>query len=57
MIQNAYNFKTQGQDYVIREKNADGTYKTTNNGTEYVFTRIPNESGTILPTVGIMIKF
>ena len=56
-IQNAYNFKNQGQDYVIREKNADGTFKTTNNGSEYVLERIPNESGTVLPTLGIMVKF
>ncbi len=56
-IQNAYNFKNIGKDYIIREKNADGTYKTTNNGTEYVLQSILNESGTVLPTIGIMIKF
>jgi len=56
-IQNLYNFKNQGQDYIVREKNEDGSYKTTNNGTEYVLTSVPNESGTVLPTVGIMVKF
>lgn len=56
-IQNAYNFKNQGQEYIVREKNADGSYKTINNGTEYVLKSVPNESGTVLPTVGIMIKF
>ena len=55
-IQNATNFKNQGQDYIIREKNADGNYKTINNGTQYVLQSIPNESGTILPTLGIIIK-
>ncbi len=56
-IQNAYNFKNKGKDYVIRERNADGSFKTTNNGTEYVLQSIENKSGTILPTIGIMIKF
>lgn len=55
-IQNVYNFKNEGQDYIIREKNPDGSYKTTNNGQDYVLERIPNESGTVLPTLGIMIK-
>ncbi len=56
-IQNAYNFQNEGQDYIIREKNADGSYKTVNNGTEYVLTSVPNSSGTVLPTIGIMVKF
>lgn len=55
-IQNVYNFKADEPDIVVREKNPDGTYKTVNNGTEYVLERIPSESGTILPTLGIMIK-
>lgn len=56
-IQNILNFKYQGQDYYIREKNEDGTYKTVNNGTEYVLEPIANESGTILPTIGVIVKF
>jgi hypothetical protein len=56
-IQNAYNFKSDGQDYIIRERNADGTFKLVDNGTKYVLDRIPNESGVILPTVGIMVEF
>lgn len=55
-IQNSYNFKNEGQDYIVREKNPDGTFKTVNNGTEYVLTPIENVSGTLLPTIGIMIK-
>jgi carboxypeptidase-like protein/TonB-dependent receptor-like protein len=55
-IQNVYNFKNTGQDYIIRKKNPDGTYKTINGGTEYLLKSVPNTSGTILPTVGIMIK-
>jgi len=56
-IQNVYNYQFKGQDYIIREKNPDGSYKTTNNGTEYVLQSVPNESGTVLPTIGIMVKF
>ncbi|NPD45323.1 MULTISPECIES: TonB-dependent receptor [unclassified Lentimicrobium] len=56
-IQNVYNFKVAGQDYVIREKNPDGSYMTTNNGQDYVLQSVANESGTVLPTVGIMVKF
>lgn len=56
-IQNAYNFQNKGQDFIIREKNTDGTYKTINNNTQYVLKSVPNESGTVLPTIGIMVKF
>ena len=56
-IQNILNFKNKGQDYIIREKNPDGSYKTVNDGKEYVLKSVPNDSGTILPTVGIMVKF
>lgn len=55
-IQNAYNFQNQGQDYIIRTKNEDGSYLTTNNGSQYVLESIANKSGTILPTIGIMVK-
>lgn len=56
-VQNAYNFQNKSQDYVVREKNEDGSFKTTDDGSRYILNRIPNKSGTILPTVGIMVKF
>ncbi len=56
-IQNAYNFQNKGQDYIIREKNADGSFKTINDGTSYVLNSIENKSGTLLPTIGIMVEF
>jgi hypothetical protein len=56
-IQNAYNFKNSGQDFVIREKNDDRTFKTNDDGTKYILKSIKNESGTLLPTIGIMVKF
>lgn len=55
-IQNAYNFQNKGQDYIIREKNDDGSLKTIDGGSKYVLNAIENKSGTILPTLGIMIK-
>ncbi len=55
-IQNAYNFQNQGKDFIIREKNPDGSYVTTNGGTEYVLNAVENQSGTLLPTLGLMIK-
>lgn len=63
-LQNAYNFKNEGQNYVVREKDASGNYIKTdinniitpNNNTRYRLNEIENKSGTILPTLGIMIK-
>ena len=56
-IQNLYNFKNKYQDYIVREKNIDGTFQTTNSGQDYVLKSIPNQSGTVLPTLGIIVKF
>ena len=56
-LQNAYNFKFEDQDFILREKNPDGSYTTANNGTEYVLTTAQNLSGSIVPTIGIMVKF
>ncbi len=56
-IQNAYYFQNKGQNYVVRAKNSDGSYATTDNGTKYILEEIPNKSGTILPTLGMMTKF
>jgi len=56
-IQNVYNFKNRGQDYIIRDQYPDGTYKTVNMGSEYILKSVANELGTVLPTIGIMAKF
>lgn len=55
-VQNAYNFKSDNQDIVLRKKNSDGTFKTTNNGKNYILELYPNRQGTILPSIGIMVK-
>lgn len=56
-IQNLYNFKAIQQDNLIREKDQNGTFLTTDNGTRYQLRGIPNTAGTVLPTIGIMIEF
>ncbi|MFA7111065.1 MAG: TonB-dependent receptor, partial [Bacilli bacterium] len=56
-VQNVYNFKSNSQDVILREKNTDGSFKTINNGQNYVLKSYPNDSGTILPTLGVMVKF
>ncbi len=55
-IQNVYNFQSESQDIVVRTKNTDGSYQTTNNGQDYVLETFENTSGTVLPTIGIMVK-
>lgn len=56
-IQNLYNFQNQNQDYIIRATNTDGSFQTKNNGQDYVLETIPSVSGTVLPTLGIIVKF
>lgn len=61
-IQNLYNFKADQQDNYINE-DENGNVVVQNPGADpedrrYVLTRIPSDgSGTVLPTVGIMIEF
>ncbi len=56
-IQNAYNYKSDMQDIILRKKNADGTYQTTNGGEDYILESYKNTIGTVLPSIGIMVKF
>ncbi len=56
-IQNLYNFQAEQADIVVREKDANGNYITTDNGTRYVLKTLPNTSGTVLPTIGIILIF
>ena len=56
-IQNLYNFQNQEQDIIVREEDSEGNFLTTNNGLNYVLKRVENKSGTVLPTIGIMIEF
>lgn len=56
-IQNAYNYKNESQDYIVREKDIDGSYLTTADGSSYLLESIPSISGTVVPTLGVMVKF
>jgi len=56
-IQNLYNFQSEQQPIVVRETDANGNFLLTDNGTRYVLKEIENISGTVLPTIGIIISF
>jgi hypothetical protein len=55
-IQNLYNFQSRDQDILVR-KEANGQFETTDNGSRYVLERVENTSGTVLPTIGIILQF
>jgi len=56
-IQNLYNDKGQSQDIVVADKDIQGNALTTNNGQQYVLKSYTNTTGTVLPTIGIMLEF
>ena len=56
-IQNLYNFQNNDQDILIREEDSNGQYMTTIDGENYILRRVKNTSGTVLPTIGIIIEF
>ncbi len=56
-VQNLYNFQAEQQDIIIREEDGNGNYVTTENGTKYILKRVKNTSGTVLPTIGIILEF
>ncbi len=56
-IQNLYNFQSQSTDIVVRETDASGNFLTADNGTRYVLRSVKNQSGTVLPTIGVQVEF
>ena len=57
-IQNAYNFKSDRQDYLVRVEDAGGNPVTDpNNSGKYLLKTIKSSGGTVLPTIGIMVEF
>jgi hypothetical protein len=56
-IQNLYNFQAEQQDIVVRKTDENGNFITTENGTKYVLESIKNTTGTVLPTIGIILQF
>ncbi|MCX6229007.1 MAG: TonB-dependent receptor [Bacteroidia bacterium] len=57
-IQNAYNFKSDQPDYLVRVEDASGNPMTDpQNSSKYLLRSIKNTGGTVLPTIGVMIEF
>jgi len=56
-IQNLYNFQAEERDIVIRTEIEEGNYVLTDNGTRYLLRSIPSTTGTVLPTIGIILEF
>lgn len=56
-VQNLYNFQNQSQDILVRELDTNGQYLTADSCTRYVLKRVKNTSGTVLPTIGIILEF
>lgn len=56
-IQNLYNFQAEQQDNIVRETDEAGNFILTDNGTRYQLRRVPNTSGTVLPTIGVILEF
>ncbi len=61
-IQNLYNYKADQPDYIVRKRDENGKPVIQNPAApveqqKYVLERIETSSGTVLPTIGIMIEF
>jgi hypothetical protein len=57
-IQNAYNFKADQQEYLVRQEDGNGNPLTDPaNPGKYLLKTIESRGGTVLPTIGIMIEF
>lgn len=57
-VQNLYNYKAEQQDYLVAERDANGNLITDpNDPSKYLLKRIDNESGTVVPTLGLIVKF
>jgi hypothetical protein len=56
-IQNLYNYQADQPDYIIREQDETGNYILLDNDSRYKLKAIESSSGTVLPTIGIMVEF
>lgn len=56
-VQNFYNFKSQDRDIIVRAEDENGNFILTDNGTRYQLRNVANSSGTVLPTIGIILEF
>jgi len=57
-VQNIYNFQAVGQAYLDVNRDESGNpVVDPNNPQSYVISEIQNVSGTVLPSVGLMVEF
>lgn len=56
-IQNIYNFQAEERDIVVRAEDANGNFILNDNGTRYQLNTIESTTGTVLPTLGIILEF
>lgn len=56
-IQNFYNFQAEETDIIVRAEDPAGNFILTDNGKRYVLNEIESTSGTVLPTLGIIVEF
>jgi hypothetical protein len=56
-IQNLYNFQAKQSDIIVRAEDANGNFILTDSGTRYELNVIESTSGTVLPTIGIIVQF
>ncbi len=57
-IQNVYNFKFKGQDFLSIERDANGNgIQNPDQPGSYIPRFLPNRSGTVIPTLGVIIDF
>lgn len=56
-IQNLYNFQADQQDIIVRDEDAQGNFIFKDEGRRYQLRNVRNTTGTVLPTIGIIIGF
>lgn len=56
-IQNLYNFQAEQEDIIVRDTDKNDKYILIDNDTRYLLRRVANTSGTVLPTIGIILAF
>jgi hypothetical protein len=56
-MQNLYNFQAEQLEIIVRDQDEQGNFIFTDNGNRYQLRKVKNTTGTLLPTLGIIIEF
>ena len=56
-VQNAYNFQSTNAPKLIQETDENGSPLLSDDGTEYILKELTTSSGTVLPSIGIILEF